>query len=272
MSNTSSGCGIMRSGAGTLGNPYSYTVEADFINRPVNCVNYWDACRFANWLHNGQPAGAQVASTTERGAYTLDGYMGSDGRAIGRNAGAIWAITSEDEWYKAAYYKGGGANAGYWTFPTSSDTAPGQDMADVSGNNANYYTNPNVYPIDSGKFTTIAGEFQNSDSPCGTFDQGGNVWERNEAVVYTSADWAVRGLRGGSFDYDAASLSASFRSGGYASPSSYLPNYESIYVGFRVANVPEPDALVMLAAIALAVLHCWRRKRAGGAGILPVHR
>ena len=44
--------------------------------------------------------------------------------AITRNAGATYFIPSENEWYKAAYYKGGSTNAGYWTYPTQSNTAP----------------------------------------------------------------------------------------------------------------------------------------------------
>jgi len=190
------GCKIQRSGSS---GSYTYSVASDWANRPVNYVSFWDSCRFANWLTNGQPTGAQGAGTTERGAYTLDGYNGDDGRTIQRNANAKYVIPTEDEWYKAAYYKGGSTNAGYWDYPTSSDTAPGQDMADASGNNANYPTAPNAYPIDSGKYTTVAGEFQNSDSPYGTFDQGGNVWEWNEAIPYQDATYAYRGLRGGSF-------------------------------------------------------------------------
>jgi hypothetical protein len=88
-----------------VGNPYEYTVASSHVNRPVNLVSYWDACRFANWLHNGQPTGAQGPGTTETGAYTLNGYNGVDGRTIQRNADWKWAITSEDEWYKAAYHK-----------------------------------------------------------------------------------------------------------------------------------------------------------------------
>ena len=60
---------------------YFGTVAADWVNRPVNLVSFWNAARFANWLHNGQPTGAQGPATTERGAYTLDGYKGQIGRA-----------------------------------------------------------------------------------------------------------------------------------------------------------------------------------------------
>ncbi|MHC5110450.1 MAG: hypothetical protein ACYTHJ_11290, partial [Planctomycetota bacterium] len=28
-------------------------------NKPVNFVSFFDAMRFVNWLHNGQPSGAQ---------------------------------------------------------------------------------------------------------------------------------------------------------------------------------------------------------------------
>jgi len=115
------GCKIERTGAS--GN-YTYGVAPDWANRPVNFVSYWNACRFANWLHNGQPTGAQGAGTTETGAYTLGGYNGDDGRTIHREPGARWVIPTEDEWYKAAYYKGGGINAGYWEYPTRSNAAP----------------------------------------------------------------------------------------------------------------------------------------------------
>ena len=146
----------------------------------MNYVSYWDSCRFANWLGNGQGR----LATTETGAYTLNGYNGDDGRTIQRNAGWKWAVTSEDEWYKAAYYKGGRTNAGYWLYPTQSNTHPwSATWHDASGNNANYYST-GTYPIGSPYYRTDVGEFQNSASAYGTFDQGGNVWEWNEAIVY----------------------------------------------------------------------------------------
>ena len=245
MSNTSYGSGITRSG---ISGGYTYSVASDFVNRPVNYVSFWDSCRFANWLGNGQGAGS-----TETGAYTLGGYNGYDGRTIQRNANWKWAVTSEDEWYKAAYYKGG--SGGYWDYPTSSNTAPGQDMSDISGNNANYYTAPYAYPIDSGKYTTVVGEFQNSDSPYGTFDQGGNVWEWNEAIVAQDSSYAYRGLRGGSFYNGYYYLQASDRY------YFYDPTDEDYSIGFRVSQVvPEPSSIMALAGGLISLLGIRRRR------------
>jgi len=239
MSNTSYGSGITRSGGGTVGDPYTYSVASDFANRPVNFVGWGDSARFVNWLHNGQPTGAQDASTTEDGSYYLNGATSNSAlMAVTRKPNATWVIPSEDEWYKAAYHKNDGLTGNYFDYPTSSDTTPGRDMADVSGNNANYYGNP--YPIDSDKYTTVVGEFQNSDSPYGTFDQGGNVWEWNEAVFNDLS----RGLRGGSFylRYNYVSLLAS----GRGSPS-FWPSSDADFVGFRVSKVPEPVSMAILA-------------------------
>jgi hypothetical protein len=60
---------------------------------PVNFVSWYDCLRFANWLHNGQPTGAQDSTTTEDGAYDL-----SLGSSVVRKAGATAFLTSEDEW------------------------------------------------------------------------------------------------------------------------------------------------------------------------------
>ena len=244
MSRTDYGSGIARSGGGTVGNPYTYSVATAFTNRPVNYVSWGDAARFANWLHNGQPTGDQGLTTTEDGAYYLNGATSLAALlAVTREADWKWAITSEDEWYKAAYYNP--TTATYFDYPTSSNSVPGRDMTETTnpGNNANYYGAP--CPIDSGKYTTVAGEFEWSDSPYGTFDQGGNVWEWNEAILAGS----YRGLRGGSFDSGyGPNLHAANR-------YYYNPTYERDYsVGFRVSEVPEPATMGLLALGGLGML------------------
>jgi formylglycine-generating enzyme required for sulfatase activity len=245
MLRTDYGSGITQSGS--YGS-YVYSVASNYANRPVNYVSWGDAARFANWLTNGQPTGAQGLTTTENGSYYLNGAINSAAlMAVTRKTvaqGGRYYIPTENEWYKAAYHKNDGVTGNYWDYPTSSDTAPGQDMADASGNNANYWTPPYAYPIDSGKYTTVAGEFQNSDSPYGTFDQGGNVWEWNEAIIGSN-----RGLRGGAwFSNPVGALPATYRS------YTYAPTFEYNNIGFRVSEVPEPATMSLLALGGLGML------------------
>ena len=250
------GCNIQRSGSpGT----YTYSVAADWANRPVNWVSYWDACRFANWLHNGQPTGLPDLSTMEDGAYYLNGYNGNDGREIQRKAGWKWAVTSEDEWYRAAYYKGGNTNAGYWDYPTSSDSTPSNVLGNPTdpGNNATYYDAG--YTIGSPYYRTEVGAHENSESPYGTFDQGGNVWEWNEAIMYQGPDYAYRGLRGGEYSSYDNSLRASCRI------DSYFPLPESSSVGFRVVQaLPPPASVLVLGSGGILALAGMIRRRRNG--------
>jgi formylglycine-generating enzyme len=232
------GCKIERyTGNGTLVSPYQYQVAADYANRPVNYVSFWDACRFANWLNNGQGG----EGTTEDGAYSL-----ASGITITRNTGATWAVTSNDEWYKAAYYDP--ATSNYYFYPTGSNTIPGHDMMDASGNNANTF---DYYAWLIGNcYTTVVGKFQNSDSPYGTFDQAGNVWEWNEAFFFY---YSERSLRGGAFSYYDVNTRFDAGWGGDSA-------LESNYIGFRVVQipggyqVPEPASLGVLGVAVVGLL------------------
>jgi formylglycine-generating enzyme required for sulfatase activity len=239
------GCKIQRSGSPGA---YSYSIAAGYANRPVNRIGWGDAARFTNWLHNGQPSGAQNASTTEDGAYFLNGATTNSALvSVPRKSQAIFAIPTVDEWYKAAFYdpnKAGGP--GYWDYPTRTNTPPGRDMADTTGNNANYYEGSGAYPIDS-HYTTVVGEFQNSPSAFGTFDQAGNLFEWNESTPHG----LYRGRWGGSFGDQRLYQLAS-------TPSYTNPAAVAINTGLRVVFVPEPATLTLL-ALGAAGLH--RRRR-----------
>ena len=231
--------GIMPGGA-------DYTFE----NKPVTYVSWNDAVRFANWMENGQPSGAQVATTTEDGAYDMSLPFPV------RKPGAKVFLTSEDEWYKAAYYDpnhGGLGVGGYWDYATGTDARPDNNYpTDDTGNSVNYYDGsyttgtPNYPNTDVGAYTLSA-------SPYGTFDQNGQNWEWTEGDLW--GDRVQRVFRGGSYLGGWPHLVASFREG-------QVPEFQDSHTGFRVASVPEPSTLILLAmgAVGLAAW-AWRRRR-----------
>jgi len=224
--------GITRSGP--IG-AFTYSAVPGRENNPVNFVSFWDAARFANWLHNGQPTGPQSNSTTEDGAYTLTAG-GIAANTVARNAGWQWAVTSSNEWFKAAYHQPaaqGGDGDDYWLYPTSSNTAP-------TGAQANYV------PAAIGDTTAVASYAANF---YGAFDMAGNVYEWSDSILAPP----VRGpLWGGAFDNIAGWLTPA---NAYTPP----PFTEREQVGFRVVTlVPGPASVGLMAIGAAGVM---RRRR-----------
>jgi uncharacterized delta-60 repeat protein len=222
--------GIGRSG---VSGSYKYMVIGDG-ERPVTMVSMSDAMRFANWMHNGQPTGGQTVDTTEDGTYTL-----ALGGLAPRNPGAAVFIPSEDEWYKAAYYDPTKGGSNYWLYPTRSDDAPGNVIGPLP-NQANYFTDlgSKVFSVTQRpdydprlNYLTPVGAFTSSGSYYGTFDQGGNVMEWNEALI-----GALRGLRGNAWCWGGAvDLKSTAR--GYSDPAQEI-NFQ----GFRIATAgPDTD-------------------------------
>lgn len=229
--------GIVQSGSP---GSYSYSTVAGRANAPVNYVSFYDTLRFANWMNNGQGGG-----DTETGAYTLLGgsLIPTNGTTLTRNAGADIFLTSEDEWYKAAYYDA--LTNGYTSAPFADGfgglchTAPGPNAHSANC----FFATGNT--IDVGSYTASA-------SASGTFDQGGNVREWNETIHGSN-----RSVRGGSWRDAVGDLNAT-------SFTTQFNTVESDQVGFRVASlvpIPEPGTGTLL-GVGLVALAGRRRARA----------
>jgi formylglycine-generating enzyme required for sulfatase activity len=248
MSVSTGACDIRRSGAP---GSYTYTVSPEWVNRPVNYVSWGDAARYANWLHNGQPTGSQGLSTTEDGSYYLNGATSNIALAsIVREPDATWVIPTENEWYKSAYHMNDGATANYYDYPMRSSALPDNGNPDGdSGNSANFWDGD--YTVGSPYYTTEVGLFASSESPYGTFDQGGNVWEWNETPIEGS--W-YRGLRGGAFSESSFGLVGAV---GWLDGKNYFYDYavgDSAGVGFRVALVPESRTATVMLILGLELM------------------
>lgn len=203
-----------------------YFPRAGFENKPVLYVTFFEAMRFVNWLNNGQ-----AMSDTETGAYTLNGDV-----AVGlqpRKPGALYALPSANEWYKAAYFQSvtaGGDADNYWLYPTRSNDAPDFNAANFS------------YQIFG---VTNVGAF-NVPSYYGTYDQAGNAYEWTEAI-----EGAARHLRGGSLGTYADRAQS-------LTPFAINPDAVNPDIGFRVVIVPEPSP-ALLACFGFSLITLCRR-------------
>jgi formylglycine-generating enzyme len=199
------------------GNPSSaYDQSAYYTGaeQPTDYVSWYETLQFCNYLTSGDKS---------KGAYQFSGNNANPGDFIGINRaaaqatyGTIYVLPTEDEWYKAAYYKPDGS--GYSLYANGTNTAP------IAGVNSNYY-GAIGHPWNVGTGTME----QN-----GTFDMMGNDWEWNETLIGSE-----RGRRGGSWGSTAnlGYLVSSIR-------ESYNPYIENVN-SFRVASVPEPATLLL---------------------------
>jgi formylglycine-generating enzyme required for sulfatase activity len=184
---------------------------------PASQINWFEAAKFANYLTTGD---------AYNGAYQFDG--GGTLIAVDRNAavlayGTVYVLPTEDEWYKAAYYKTDGS--GYSLYANGLTTTPARG----GSNGWNYYNGS--YVNSSPNYTWVIGFGAQEQN--GTYNMMGNVWEWNESASDGNLDNMneKRVLRGGSYgDFD-YSMSSSHRNG------SGTTDENSGLVGFRVAVI-----------------------------------
>lgn len=172
-------------------------------NAPAVYLTIHHAAQYCNWLTTG--------SATE-GAYMIDSY----GRVIAidrsyRNSrGLLYVLPSEDEWYKAAFFKPDGS--GYSLYATGSDAVPPQGGAD-GWNYGNFTVDPNrAWAVDYG------GLEQN-----GTRNMMGNIYEWMEDTNGMA--------RGGSYQNAVTTMSKPSRY------STISPTTTYSVVGFRIVEI-----------------------------------
>ncbi len=224
------------------GNPSeAYDENATWVstNVPTNRISWYEAAQFVNWLNidAGYQAAYKFISTQGTGDYTFamweSGDLGYNESNPYRNSNAFYFLPTEDEWVKAAYWNG----TSLQTWATVGDVEPTQTGWNF---NDNGYPNSPYGPWDAGS---------GSEELNGTFDMVGNVWEWMESPYYSSEylSGSNRGVRGGSCFANNNYLRSSNRIANGA------PYYEGDEVGFRVASIPEPAALFLLALGGLAL-------------------
>ena len=202
---------------------------------PSNSIGWFEAAQFVNYL-NTSTGHQEAYKFTEAGAYMVweSGNVGYDSSNPFRNSNAHYFMPTEDEWVKAAYWNG--------TSLQTYATKPGDTLHQGNGSNGgwNYKEGSDSGPDGPAEGPWDVGS--GSEELNGTFDMMGNVMEWMESP-YNSGDYPsgfYRGVRGGSYYGNDTDLGSSYQHGDE-------PAVEDDGLGFRVASVPEPCTLVLLA-------------------------
>lgn len=197
--------------------------------RPASGLSWYEAAKFVNYLNvsSGSNAAYKFDSNGNFQLWSVND-LGYDSNNLYRNSLATFWLPSTDEWYKGAYSSVSGA----W-----SNSLSGRYGLGISSG-----------PVD----TTDAG----GQTAWGTIGQGGNVWEWLETASDGSnnSTTELRDQRGGSWFSQANAVNSSVR-------VEQNPFVENEYnTGFRVASVPEPSSLSLLAVGGLALAINKRRR------------
>ena len=215
----------------------------NIVTHPATGINWNEAARFVNWLNTsrGYQAAYKFATQPGAGGYDANDYIipwtsgdvGYDPNNLYRNSNAQYVLPSENEWYKAAYYSGNGSV--YYDYATQQDfAAPPQPVASGTASGTAVFG----YVISNGPANvTEAGAL----SAYGTMGQSGNVSEWNESAFdgFNNSPYEGRTHRGGDWRSDLEPLRSLTR-------DLDDPTNSSIVIGFRVASVPEPSAIVSI--------------------------
>ena len=237
--------GIVLTATAAAGSKYS--TKSSWANRPVNWVTWNSAARFVNWLANG--GASNPSASTEAGTYNFSGTPTQ------RAANATVFLPSQDQWYKAAFYRGTGSSYANWgTNATPLSNAPAATSVGSAGTAPNQ-GNLNNVNLATGGVSNVGIYTNQSTSFYQLYDMMGNVAEMTDTFV--NANSYV--LYGGSWAWPVTGWDS------LSSTSTRLLTQQNAQMGFRIATVapvPEPGTIAMaLSGLIGLVGTRWIRRR-----------
>lgn len=239
---------IQRSGPDAQGN-FSYQASRTTSRYPIIFINYKNAQRYCNWLENGKPSGNEVAGITETGAYDLT--SSTTAIAVAKKK-ASFRLPTNDEYHKVTYYKGGSLNAGFYKYPTQTDTVPTSHSMDPNGaHNVNVGlssqgTDGRNFLQNVGNTIHLATFSNGTYDDCnrlsigfyGTHDDGCNVAQWTSTTDSSRSFLLVRGADWDYWDHNTNIWDPFY----YTASTSFLiqtPDTADEHVGFRVAGIQQ---------------------------------
>ncbi|MEN0021534.1 MAG: SUMF1/EgtB/PvdO family nonheme iron enzyme [Planctomycetota bacterium] len=215
---------------------------------PVD-MGWFDAARFANWMHNGQ---SSDPASLNSGVYDASLFNLFDAPLITRAADAKYWIPSIDEWIKAAHYdpnRFGPGEGGYWQWANMSDEPPIPGLPGTGGTTAATLDDVRGLPI---------GSYPEALSPWGLLDTSGSRREWTDEIdplrFFLPGDpaWQTEGS-GAGFSGSLSLQGDEIDRGGNARP------FSSPGISIRLAAaIPTPSTATLAT---LAMIAAARRRR-----------
>jgi len=202
-------------------------------NKPATGISWYESAKFVNYL-NTSSGGTAAYKFDASGNFQLwtSSDVGFNANNQSRNSLAKYFLPTIDELYKAAYGSPGGE---WYNYATGSDSTPSPVAGGRDPNTA-------VYGFRQGSEYCAPADITNAGglSAFGTMAQMGNANEWSEST-FTGVSYNPRETKwilGGAWDSVALTAISSIN-GPLA--------YESYDAGLRVAMIPEPSSLSLLA-------------------------